>query len=661
LVLNEFLYFVEMYSAGMRGSLFALLGCLALPVCSLGSIHAGLSSVEQVKIGNTFDFAPNGVAFVVKDLAGFVLDPGGEYYAGDCTADNSYHSTVINDKTAQVRFEWGRVGNCIVGRFLCDQDVALPIRLLQPWPNWISNFSQDGLGWKGIAPAVAPLSWSVVSDPALVGTEPAGLTLNLRANVAAHLVAGIGTLPRLRDVESDLDRARSRYEKGAMKSAGDWGNFAGAIYNNLGNSRIYSNDDHRVAISVSRRWADSANTEPYFCWDSFFNGALACLSDPKAARETVRAILAWQTPEGLVPNFGHWNFSGGRVSKDRSQPPVGALCVWKIQQRWPNRAFLAEVYPKLLKWHRWWPVARDGRHDGLLEWGSSAAGKQGALWETGWDDTVEYEGAKMVGATLNAYAVDLNSLWAMDADYLARIADELGRKSEAQELRTEREKTLGLINERLWNPQLGIYCSRLWSGEFLTRLTPMNFYPLIAGAADAERGKQVLNVIEDPARFWGAWILPTVAYNDPVWTQQDYWRGKVWGPVNYLVWQGLQQYADTETLSHFADRSVDLFMQNWNSNRACGENYLSSTGKQSSDPHYTWGSLLCLIGVEGVCRIEPDGSVLLDGRQGRTISIDNLPIHGKIYSLRCSPNQVLLLNGSRQVAAAEGRLLRLKL
>ena len=178
----------------------------------------------------------------------------------------------------------------------------------------------------------------------------------------------------------------------------------------MNNSRLYALDEKAVAHSVSRGWAGGKpNNAPFFCWDSFFNGALACLDDPETARSTVRAILGWQTPEGMVPNFGHWDVDKTRASNDRSQPPVGSLCVWKMHMRWPDLAFLKEVYPKLLKWHRWWPKNRDGDHNGLLEWGSSAAGKQGALWETGWDDTPQYAESEMVGNTLDTDAVDLNS------------------------------------------------------------------------------------------------------------------------------------------------------------------------------------------------------------------------------------------------------------
>jgi neutral trehalase len=261
----------------------------------------------------------------------------------------------------------------------------------------------------------------------------------------------------------------------------------------------------------------------------------------------------------------------------------------------------------------------------------------------------------MVGPNMDADAVDLNSMWAMDAEYLARIADAIGQKLDAEGYRREYTATRKRIDQELCNPAQGIYCSKLWDGSFLTRLTPMNFYPLLAGIPDTERAEQVLSVMQDPKRFWGEWILPTVAYDDPVWPQQDYWKGKVWAPVNYLVFQGLLRYASPETINHFADRSLRLFMSNWESKGVCGENYLSKDGTQSSDPHYTWGSLLCLVGLESIVHTLPDGRIWLNGTIDAHAQLDNIPLGGRLYRVVVTPRHTELQakHGGRILVASD--------
>jgi hypothetical protein len=80
--------------------------------------------------------------------------------------------------------------------------------------------------------------------------------------------------------------------------------------------------------------------------DLFFNGLISSLEDPTGGKNTVRAVLGFQNPDGRVPSFSHWTAEGGTYNTvHRSMPPVGALCVWKMNQRHPDKAFVVEVYP----------------------------------------------------------------------------------------------------------------------------------------------------------------------------------------------------------------------------------------------------------------------------------------------------------------------------
>jgi hypothetical protein len=569
---------------------------------------------------------------------------------------------------------------------------------------------------------------------------------------------------------------------------------------NMNNSRIYSNDNHLLAHSVCRAWADTPNTDPYFCWDSFFTANLAAIDDLQGAQSTVRTMLSYQTPEGLVPNYAKLYNS---VSTDRSQPPVASLCVWKMHQRYLNDAdFLKEVYPRLVLWHDWWPKYRNAKGDGLLEWGSANADFQDAQFETGWDDNLHYAGAAMRDTTMNCYSIDLCSMWSMDAHYLALLADFLGHPDDAARFRAD-EKTMNQkINDRLWNDNLNCYCSRFWDdaeffapaldasafapgfnaeyfadenlqksvakhhddkidfnwaesppiagvpsgahwsarwtgsftapktsafrfsvaaddgvrvfvdgkkvidywsvhralektanvnltqgqtvpvvveyfqheygaelhfsvselvpplGGFLTRLTPMNFYPLSAGAPDADRAKRVLAILTDPTKFWGKYLLPTLAYDDPDYPQQEYWRGDIWGPTNYLTWVGIKKYASPPQMAEFADRNVQLFTREWLAKGVCGENYLSTDGTQNHQAHYTWGALLDLIGLESIVDVDDTNQIVLNGAQTRTVTLKNIPILGKIYDVKTGPGSAELIHDGKVVLSAKGTTVR---
>ena len=74
--------------------------------------------------------------------------------------------------------------------------------------------------------------------------------------------------------------------------------------------------------------------------------------------------------------------------------------------------------------------------------------------------------------------------------------------------------------------------------------------------------------------------------------------------MNYLVWLGLRRYGTPRQQAEFARRSVNLFMRNWTTRGTCNENYRSTDGTGDDHPHYTWGALLCQIGIEALYDIK---------------------------------------------------------
>jgi putative isomerase len=769
---------------------------------SLAPARSQPAEGQSVLVGNFLRQAPCGIAWIVNNDAAFVLDTGGNSQVGTAAPDDSYHSYKFTLNGANLVFEWGRLGNNAVGRISTDRPTSLRLTLSSGWPGWTASFTGTADGATGVTQSGGgEVKWALKTSPAPTETASSGITVAISPDAPVRLVAGLDALPELSAVDAALKSAAERYAANRPHATGDWGDFVAAIADNLNNARVYSNDNHMLANTVSRGWGKTPNGCPYFGWDSFFTANLAAIDDPVCARNSVRAILSYQSPEGMVPNACHWN--GGRINTpDRSEPPVGALCVWKMHQRYPDDLdFLKEVYPKLVRWHEWWAKYRDAKGDGLLEWGSSTKWFQGAQWETGWDDNLHYRGAMMSGTAMNCYAVDLCAMWAMDAHYLALLANALGRTDDVRKFQQDEAAMNRRINDKLWNDKLNTYCSRFWDdanayvpidfasngggfegeyftaeslkqsagsrhdkeidfiwdgnpplagmpsgqhwsarwkgvftapetssyqfyassagssqvivdgkplmsdlpfhnirekgaelhldkgqtipivveyhqdtraaelhlsvaqskpahGAFLTCLTPMNFYPLSAGTPDADRARRMLGVLTDPSKFWGHYLLPTVAYDDPGYHFQEYWRGDVWGPSNYIAWVGIEKYAAPGRIDEFADRNVGLFMGEWLQHGICAENYLSTTGVCGATRHYTWGALLNLVGLESVVDVDDSGEIVLNGTIGKTVTLKNIPLLGKVFDVDLTPGSAKLIQDGKVVLTAEGKIVR---
>ncbi|NNM84563.1 MAG: hypothetical protein HKL96_02230, partial [Phycisphaerales bacterium] len=465
-------------------------------------------------------------------------------------------------------------------------------------------------------------------------------------------------------------------------ASGDWGDFISPISLAANEGAVYVPALRNVSATVVRGWC-VPDTAVLFDWDSFFNSMMLSVNDRAAALWLVRRQLAgifhFQMQSGMVCNYSNW-LRGylpwtpmQPITPDRSEPPVAAMCVWQAYQRWPSKGLLEAFYQPLARYHHWWFATnpqthlpnRDGNSNGLLECGSSTGVWKNAKYESGMDDSTMYLRGKTVvmhpSDTFNLDDVGLSSLWAADAMYLSEIAAALGHKNAAAHYEAERVAMAARINALLWSHKFGMYCNRYWSrgpGRHLLsrQWSPTNFYPMIAGVPDTARAQRVLAILLNKKYFWGKWVLPTISRNNPAYQHQEYWRGDIWGPTNYLAFQGLLNYAPPAVLHAFARKSVRLFMRNWNRTGVWSENYLATSGRAAHNPYYAWGALLPTIGLQAICNVMPDGEVRLDGTWQLHAKMYNIPVLGYRYTIVVKPGLTQMLRHGHVVASAVNRV-----
>ncbi|MGC2300516.1 MAG: trehalase family glycosidase [Acidobacteriaceae bacterium] len=426
----------------------------------------------------------------------------------------------------------------------------------------------------------------------------------LAADLTQPVGVSTGSKRSVAEISAILDRQRAAYQK----STGDGSASAtvDAIETTLGWDTIYDPDHKRVISPVSRDWSTYWGGYVLFDWDTFFGATLAGIGDRDLAYANAIEILREETAEGFVPNYAR---AGEWKSSDRSEPPVGAITVLGLYRKYHDRWFLEEAFAPLLRWNRWWAAHRD--YQGYLTWGSDGenqpadpddgwSGKRnGAILESGLDNSPMYDTATYdEHAHVLEYAdVGLMSMYIADCDALAEIATILGKTTEAGELKERGERYRAKL-ATLWDEQAGIFLNKdLHTGQFNTRLSPTNFYPMLAHAATPEQAKAMIEKhLLNQNEFWGEWIIPSIARNDPAFPDQDYWRGRIWGPMNYLVYLGLENYDDADVRQRFAQKSFELFLKEWRDKGHVHENYNAIQGTSddvaNSDRFYHWGALL---------------------------------------------------------------------
>jgi glucosylglycerate hydrolase len=301
------------------------------------------------------------------------------------------------------------------------------------------------------------------------------------------------------------------------------------------------------------------------------------------------------------------------------------------------REFLAEIYPKLLRWHRYLLRDRDPEGSGLV-----------AIyhpWESGTDNSPRFDAALQnveVGHMPPYERLDLNHvedpserpsdeeydryLWLVELvkrarcdeaniydshpflvkdvlfsgilvaanEALLEIAEVVGAPGEDREL-------IGAWIERgrkgldgCWSPELGLCLDAdLRRGEPLAARTVAGFAPLVAGGLEQERIATLLETLYSP-EFLGHPALrrplpPSTSPSEGHFHPRNYWRGPVWPAVTWLLWRSLARAGEPQRAEVLRDVALD---------ELCGgelaEYYEPFTGEPLGSDDQSWTAAVVL-------------------------------------------------------------------
>ena len=371
---------------------------------------------------------------------------------------------------------------------------------------------------------------------------------------------------------------------------------------------IYEPQKDRVVSTVSRNWNVLGGGYMLFCWDTYFAAAMAGLDSRELAYSNLIEITGEASPAGFVPNDSR---GCGFKSNDRSQPPVGSITLKMLYRKFGDRWLVEHMFPALLRWNRWWPAHRDT--GGLLCWGSTPCEPTipghgnafsnilfASVLESGLDNSPMYDGVPFDTERHQMALADvgLTALYVADCECLADCAAIIGRTAEEKELR-DRADLYRRNLQPLWDDEAGMFLNkRTDTGELSPRISPTNFYALLARVATPEQAERMIDEhFYNPKKFWGDWIMPSISRDDPAYADQMYWRGRIWAPMNFLVYLGMRNYPLDQARRDIVEKSKALILKEWQEKGHVHENYNADTGEgcdktTSSDALYHWGGLL---------------------------------------------------------------------
>ncbi|EJB8472067.1 alpha-glucosidase [Citrobacter freundii] len=152
---------------------------------------------------------------------------------------------------------------------------------------------------------------------------------------------------------------------------GNWRSPGGAVKRNT------------VTPSVTARWFSGNQT---YAWDSWKIAFAMVHFNPEIAKDSIRALFDWQIqptdpvrPQdaGMILDLVTWNpipergGDGGNWNERNTKPSLAAWSVMEVYNVTKDKAWLEEMYPKLVAYHDWWLRNRDHNGNGVPEYGAT--------------------------------------------------------------------------------------------------------------------------------------------------------------------------------------------------------------------------------------------------------------------------------------------------
>ena len=326
----------------------------------------------------------------------------------------------------------------------------------------------------------------------------------------------------------------------------------------------------------------------FWAWDTWrFSAALAKF-DPELAKDNIRAMFDYQQPDGMIIDCIYTDPAENNARD--SKPPLVSWAVDEIFTHTNDTAFISEMYPQLMAYYKWWYNKRDHNRNGMCEYGSTDGTLEAAAWESGMDNAIRFDDAKMLkndGAedawSMDQESVDLNAYLALECKLLKKFAGILGVTFDGPDYSSQ-------VADYFFDKEKGFFFDRrLKDGSFIQEPGCEAYTPLWTKVAPADQVKAMLPLLTDTAKFSTYIPFPTVAADHPKYNPRGYWRGPIWLDQTYFAIRGLRNYGYNKMADEYTLQVFDR-LQGLKEGAPIHENYGTHTGELLKAPHFSWSS-----------------------------------------------------------------------
>lgn len=384
-------------------------------------------------------------------------------------------------------------------------------------------------------------------------------------------------------------------------------------------------DQAFALLAANRRKTDehtytvpSPDYYPYqWLWDSCFHAIILAKCEPEAAMEEMRSLVSRQFEDGMIPHIIYWvpgelhRYEWGTDGTSAlTQPPMLAYAAWEIYKETHNDAFLAEIYPALLRYYKHLIDKRDPRDHHLV----------GIINpdESGEDNSPRFDEVLHVPSNISREdhlrrrmeLIDANRtcnfdaescmnkhFWVKDVPFnailvenlrtLEHIASLLGKEDGEHFCKLNIELVSDAMRDRLFEG--GVFLSAAGIDYMPIRVaTWAHFAPLFADLYTPKEARALVDGhLLNTDTFWAPYGVRSVSCQEESYRPDGYWRGSVWMASHWFIYKGLMRYGFTKEAGLVRDKSIALIERN-----GFQEYFDPETGEGYGAHDFTWGALV---------------------------------------------------------------------
>ncbi|WFD42084.1 mannosyl-oligosaccharide glucosidase [Malassezia psittaci] len=238
-----------------------------------------------------------------------------------------------------------------------------------------------------------------------------------------------------------------------------------------------------------------------------------------------------------------------------------------IQANESSQIDLASLYEPWRRHYEWFRRTQQGQ---IQQWDRAATSKrEGYRWRgrslkhvltSGLDDYPRAEKPHV-----GELHLDLLAWMGGFARAMHDFAQRLGLEEDVHTYKRHYDAICANIYDLHWSEEQQMFCDASVDDDdesyFECHPGYVTLFPFLMELLqpDAVALGKTLDMLQDPDQLWSPYGLRSLSHKHPLYgTDEDYWRGAVWIPLNYLALRALRRYA--QQAGPYQNRAEELYM-----------------------------------------------------------------------------------------------------